>query len=78
MMREWDVAGRCCAGRGWCCAMAWIFWCYGFHTSAAEFCKKKMAPFGQVKILLQSLADGKEPLEVAWVLNELKYFFAVK
>ena len=25
MMREWDVAGRCCAGRGWWCAMAWIF-----------------------------------------------------
>ena len=24
MMREWDVAGRCCAGRGWWCAMAWI------------------------------------------------------
>ena len=41
MMREWDVAGRCCAGRGWWCAMAWIvfFGCYGFHTSAAEFCK---------------------------------------
>jgi len=38
----------------------------------------KIPPFGQVKILLQSLADGKEPLEVAWVLNELKYFFAVK
>ena len=39
MMREWDVAGRCCAGRGWWCAMAWTFWRYGFHTSAAEFCK---------------------------------------
>ena len=38
-MDEWDVAGRCCAGCGWWCAMAWIFWCYGFHTSAAEFCK---------------------------------------
>ena len=25
MMREWYVAGRCCAGGGWCCAMAWIF-----------------------------------------------------
>ncbi len=24
MMREWDVAGRCCAGRGWWRAMAWI------------------------------------------------------
>ena len=39
MMREWDVAGRCCAGRSWWCAMAWIFWCYGFHTSAADVCK---------------------------------------
>ena len=38
MMREWDVPGRCCAGRGWWCAMA-CFFCYGFHTSAAEFCK---------------------------------------
>ena len=24
-MHEWDVAGRCCAGRGWWCAMALIF-----------------------------------------------------
>ena len=30
MMREWDVAGRCCAGRGWWCAMACIFWCMVF------------------------------------------------
>ena len=51
MMREWDVAGRCCAGRGWWCAMAWIFWCYVLHTSAAKFCKfnqtaeTKMIPF---------------------------------
>ena len=39
MMREWDVAGRCCAGRGWWCAMAWIFWDYGLHIFAAKFCK---------------------------------------
>ena len=38
MMPEWDVAGRCCAGRGWWCAMAWIFWEYGLHTFAAISC----------------------------------------
>ena len=32
-------AGKCCAGRGWWCAMAWTFFCYGLHTSAADFCK---------------------------------------
>ena len=30
MIREWDVAGRCCAGRGWWCAMPWIFGVMGF------------------------------------------------
>ena len=29
MMREWDVAGRCCAGRGWWCAMACFFFFLG-------------------------------------------------
>ena len=51
MMREWDVAGRCCAGRGWWCAMAWIFWCYWvshIRSRILQFqsdCAKKMIPF---------------------------------
>ena len=47
MMREWDVAGRCCAGRGWWCAMACFFFFlgggFGFHTSTAKFCKFNQA-----------------------------------
>ena len=59
----------------------WLVLCHGVDFLVlwishirSRVLQKNMAPFGQVKILLQSLADGKEPLEVAWVLNELKYF----
>ena len=45
MMRE----GRCCAGRGWWCAMAWIFFggVMGFtHLQQIQSdCGKKMIPF---------------------------------
>ena len=37
MMREWDVPGRCCAGRGWWCAMAWIFFVMGFTHPQPNF-----------------------------------------
>ena len=46
MMREWDVAGRCCAGD-----MAWIFlvlWVSHIHSQILPIqshCAKKMIPF---------------------------------
>ena len=36
MMREGDVAGRCCVGRGWWCAMACVYGCDRFQTYAVE------------------------------------------
>ena len=49
MMREWDLAGRCCAGRGWWCAMARIFGVTGFTRPQPNFansdCGNKMIPF---------------------------------
>ena len=50
-MREGDVAGRCSVGRVWWCAMPrGFFWCDGFHTSVAQFCRfnqntENMIPF---------------------------------
>ena len=51
MMREWYVAGRCCAGGGWCCAMAWIFlvlWVSHIRSRILQIqsdCRQKMLPF---------------------------------
>ena len=51
MMREWDVAGRCCAGRGWWCGVD-FFGIMGFThpqvtlVNSMRLAKKKIMLFG--------------------------------
>ena len=55
MMREWDVAGRCCAGRGWWCGVD-FFGIMGFThpqvtlVNSMRLAKKKSCYLGSILV----------------------------